>query len=105
MAIETRRNGNVYYYRKRRKGSRVISEYVGGGLVVSLEQHRAEIERERREAEREQLRAAKLSMAEIDQSLDRFSDMVDTLMAAELISMGFHQHKRQWRRRRNASKK
>ena len=104
MGIEARRNGNLYYYEKRREGSRVVSEYVGGGLVVSLEQHRAEIERERREAERERLRAAKMSMAEIDQALDRFSDMVDTLMAAELVSLGFHQHKRQWRRRRNGSK-
>jgi hypothetical protein len=104
MAIEARRNGNLYYYRKRREGSRVVSEYVGGGILVDLEQRRAESERAKREADRERLRVERMSMAEIDQALDRFSGMVDSLMAAELISKGFHQHKRQWRRRRNGSK-
>ena len=99
MALENRK-GNLYFYEKRREGDRVISEYVGSGIVADLAQKRAEIERERREAERERLRAAQMSMAEIDQALDRFSEMVDTLMAAELVSEGYHQHKRQWRRRR-----
>ncbi len=30
-----RRNG-LYYYRKRREGKRVVSEYVGGGLAGFL---------------------------------------------------------------------
>ena len=105
MGVEARhKSGKLYYYKKRREGGRVVSEYVGGGILVDLEQRRAENERAKREADREQLRIERMSMAEIDQSLDRFSNMVDTLMAAELISMGFHQHKRQWRRRRNGSK-
>jgi len=103
MALENRK-GNLYYYEKRREGDRVVSDYVGSGIVADLAQKRAEIERAKRAAERERLRAAKMSMAESDQALDRFSDLVDTLMAAELVSMGFHQHKRQWRRRRNGSK-
>jgi hypothetical protein len=102
MAIESRRNGNLYYYRKRREGSRVVSEYVGGGVLVELEQYRAEQERALREAERERLRIAKLSMAEVDAQIGRFSRMVDELVRAELIAAGYHQHKRQWRRRRES---
>ena len=100
MGIETRHDGKLYYYRKRREGDRVVSEYVGGGVVADLEQKRAEIARARREAEREQLKAAKMSMAEIDKALNEFGHTVDTLMAAELLLNGYHQHKRQWRRRR-----
>lgn len=100
MGIETRRNGNVYYYEKRREGDRVVSEYVGGGLVADLAQKRAELDRAQREAERERLRIERMSMAEVDAALDQFSKLVDTVMAAELLLNGYHQHKRQWRRRR-----
>jgi hypothetical protein len=102
MGVEARnKNGNLYYYRKRRVGDRVVSEYVGGGLVVDLAQRSAEIEQARKQAEREQLKAERMSMAEIDNALDDFSNMVDSLVEAELISLGFHRHKRQWRKRRN----
>ena len=100
MGLETRRNGNVYYYRKRREGNRVVSEYVGGGIIADLSQKRAELERAEQEAERERQRAEHMSMAEIDAQLDQFSRLVDTVMAAELVAQGYHQHKRQWRRRR-----
>ena len=101
MAIEARRNGNLYYYKKRRERDRVVSEYVGGGLVLDIEQKRAEIERERKQANRERLEAQRMSMADIDKALDGFSNMVDSLVEAHLISLGFHQHKRQWRKKRN----
>lgn len=100
MGIEARRNGKVYYYKKRREGDRVISEYVGGGLVVSLAKRQSEIERAQREAELAQRRAERMSMAELDRQMDEFSNLVDTVIAAELLLSGYHQHKRQWRRRR-----
>jgi len=99
MGVEQRK-GNLYFYRKRRDGDRVVSEYVGGGLVVSLAERQAEIERAQREAELAQRRAERMSMAEIDRQMDQFSHLVDTVMAAELLTLGYHQHKRQWRRRR-----
>jgi hypothetical protein len=102
MEIEVRnKNGNLYYYKKRRVGSKVISEYQGGGEIVSIIQHIEARDRAEKEAERERQRIERMSMAEIDKQIDDFSQMVDSLMAAELISKGFHQHKRQWRKRRN----
>jgi hypothetical protein len=100
MGLETRRNGNVYYYEKRRVGDKVVSEYLGSGIIADLAQRRAEIERTRREAEREKLKRHRMSMAEIDKSLDDFSRLCDALMTAELLLNGYHQHKGQWRRRR-----
>lgn len=100
MAIESRRNGNVYYYRKRREGDRVVSEYVGGGLLLHLSEYEDKRERLQREAAKLQQRRVRASMAEIDRQLDEFGEMVDLLVKAELLAMGYHQHKRQWRRRR-----
>lgn len=100
MGIEARRNGNIYYYKKRREGDRVVSEYVGGGLVISLAERQAEIEKAQREAALALRQAERMSLAEIDRQLDSFSKMVDALMTAELLTLGYHQHKRQWRRRR-----
>jgi hypothetical protein len=101
MGIEQRRNGNLYYYKKRREGGQVISEYQGGGELVHIYQHIEARERAEKEAERERQRIERMSMAEIDKQIDEFSRMIDTLMEAELIAKGFHQHKRQWRQRRN----
>jgi hypothetical protein len=101
MGIEARHNnGKLYYYKKRREGDRVISEYQGGGELVHILQHIEARDRAEKEAERARVKAERMSMAEIDKQIDDFSRMVDTLMEAELISKGFHQHKRQWRRRR-----
>ena len=74
--------------------------HTDGVLVVSLAERQAEIERAQREAELAQRRAERMSIAEIDQQMDQFSQLVDTVMAAELLTLGYHQHKRQWRRRR-----
>jgi hypothetical protein len=102
MGVEARhKSGQLYFYKKRREGNRVISEYVGGGQLVVLAEGQAQIERERKEREREEVHAARMSMAEIDQQLDSFSRMVDSLMEAHLVALGFHQHKRQWRKKRN----
>ena len=105
MGIEARhKSGKLYYYKKKRIGSKVVSEYKGGGELVPILQHIEARERAEKEAEREHQRIERMSMAEIDKQIDDFSRMVDTLMEAELISKGFHQHKRQWRRRRYGSK-
>jgi hypothetical protein len=105
MGIEARNNGNnLYYYKKKRVGGKVVSEYQGGGEIVHILQHIEARERVEKETERARVKAEQMSMAEIDKQIDDFSRMVDTLVEAELISLGFHQHKRQWRRRRYASK-
>ncbi len=101
MAAEARRNERSYFYKKRCEGNRVISEYVGGGQLVVLAEHQAQIERERKQREREEVRAARISMAEIDARINEFSKLVDTLIDAYLLTLGYHKHKRQWRRRRN----
>ena len=98
MGWETRGNGR-YYYRKRREGRRVVSEYVSsrfGSLVAMLDEERqAERERQRRaeRIEREQTRA-------MDAVMKQINDLVAATLNSVLTAEGFHRHKGQWRKKR-----
>ncbi len=100
MAWEQRARGGSYYVRKRRRGGRCVSEYIGGGgfanAVAAIDAaHRIERVGER-EAERERRAVA----ADEDAALDDVSAMAGTLATAALLAAGCHTHKGTWRRRR-----
>jgi hypothetical protein len=103
MGIETRK-GRLYYYKKRREGDRVVSEYVGGGELVHLAEYEAQKKQFRKDAERELFRRAQMSASEIDRYLDEMDGLIDGLVIGSLYAMGFHQHKGQWRRKRHGGK-
>jgi hypothetical protein len=99
MGWEERR-GHQYFYRKRRRNGRVVSEYVGCGewveALASLEmadRMQRAVEREERRDERDQVRAD-------EASLDELTALVDTLTTGCLLAAGYHTHKRTWRRKR-----
>jgi hypothetical protein len=100
MAWEDR-NGRMYYYRKRRQGNRVVSEYMGGGFsgqlaeILDLED-RQEAEHKRRELGKQKSRAAA-----IDSQVNEIEKYARTLTRACLLLAGYHTHKRQWRKRRD----
>jgi len=100
MAWENR-SGNYYYYRKRREGKRVLSEYIGAGLVGEM----AEIFDLADRAEAGQARGARLmerTNAEvIDGKINEFEKRVKAITKAVLLVSGYHPHKRQWRKRRD----
>jgi len=97
-----RRGDNLYYYRKRREGDHVVSEYVGRGEVAELIAHLDALEREQREAEREAWRQEQAEITAVDQMLDEAEGVVRTLTRAYLLAAGYHTHKGQWRRRRKS---
>ncbi len=99
MAWEDR-NGNRYYYRKRRIGDRVVSEYMGGGELASLFVMIDEGEQERRQWEREATRAERQEQQELDHQVDEVISLARTLADATLLAAGYHRHKGQWRKRR-----
>ena len=103
MGVETRK-GKLYYYRKRREGDRIVSEYVGGGELVHLVEYEARKQREQQRRERERLAAERMSIAKLDAGLDRLDNAIDTLMAATLGRASYHNHKGQWRKRRDCRK-
>lgn len=88
------RGSKSYYYKSRRVGGRVETEFFSG-LYAQLAA--AADEEERAERQRE------ASILAEDDSLDRqiaeAFDAVEDLARQELEQAGFYRHKRQWRRR------
>ena len=100
--MEWERRGNRrYYYRKRRIGDKVDSEYVGRGPLAELLAEEDECERQSRIAEQRRKQAARAEVKAIDDELDDYGDMVRTLTRAVLLANGYHPHKGQWRKKRN----
>lgn len=97
MGIETRRN-QQYYYQKRRIGRRVVSEYRGSGMLAELEAAAARLDRARGRAE---LAALQQQLADSG-ALTTFYGLVQTLTSATLAAAGYRQHKRgEWRKPRD----
>lgn len=95
MAWETRKNGN-YLYRKVKKRGKVRSVYIGRGDIAEIELHRQAERAAELEAQKLQRKEAEL----LDQKIDEFSELNKTLVDALFLINGYHQHKRQWRRKR-----
>ena len=99
MAFERRRNKS-YYYRKRRIGSRVISEYVGSDGVGALAEVMTERARAEAEAKRKEWAAIKDEQERLDAMVNDFGELATAYADAALLLAGCHQSKRVWRKRR-----
>ncbi len=95
MAWEQRSNRR-YYYRKRRDGRRVISEYVGSGASAGEAAALRALAYESRRARRRRWAAIRA----FDARVDRASDLVQALAHAALLVTGHRMHKGQWRKAR-----
>ena len=101
MGFEERHgNGKLYYYKKRREGERVVSEYVGSGELAEIIDLTTRLEQSRKQQKREEVQAQQASADRINSLVDKHSAMVDRMVEAHLLALGYHKHNRQWRRRR-----
>jgi hypothetical protein len=101
MAWE-RRGNNIYYYRKKREAGRVISKYVGKGVMA---REIASMDLAERKERYDRIRAMRQQEEEFglfDNQVTQVSLLVDQMVGGFLIIVGFHKHKGQWRRRRDA---
>jgi hypothetical protein len=102
MAWEHRQRGGPYYTRSRREDGRVVREYIGTGELAETLAHADEaIRRSRAERvarERDELEEAR----GLASAADELHEVVEVLTDAEMLAAGFHRHKGQWRRRRDA---
>jgi hypothetical protein len=96
-----RRGSKVYFYRSRRVGDRVLTEYLGTGPAAHLAASLAE----RRKADRQALADARQQFqacwdSAADQ-LRRLAVETNGLVATALSVSGYHCYDRRWRRRRS----
>ena len=94
------RGNERYYYRKRREGGHVISEYIGKGEIAELLAKMDMLDRAKRDGEQADAKAETDHREELDTELHRVSSIVETLLKASLLAEGCHTHKGQWRRQR-----
>jgi hypothetical protein len=99
MAWEDR-NGNRYYYRKRRVNGRVVSEYVGNGYAGELAAIFDNQERQQAEGKRRELRKQRQEAAKMDTQAGDVEKMTRAITNACLLLAGYHTHKGQWRKAR-----
>ena len=94
------RNGREYYYKKKRIGKQVSSEYVGTGYLAEWVAGQDDFLREQRSRERLAWESIKAEEKKMDSELESVGDITRLLLCAYLLLAGFHPHKGQWRRRR-----
>jgi hypothetical protein len=95
------RGNRLYYYRKRRAGQRVVTEYIGSGMAGSLIaelDHDEYLERaysaaEWKEQQNEQKR--------IESYMDKMQESINSVVRAVFLTSGYHAHKGQWRKIRH----
>jgi hypothetical protein len=104
MGWETRRNGRTYYYRKERRGRRVVSTYQGRGKIAALLAELDALDRERRQQERAEAQMARSEFAALAATPPELAMLLAEARAEVvrvLTAAGYYQHKRgEWRKRR-----
>ena len=92
--------GGRYYYRKKRIGRRVISEYVGSGWLATLSSM-SDQETRRQTAEEY---AAFMAEVKAERDLTRQIAAAEretmALVKAVILASGYYKHHGQWRRRK-----
>jgi hypothetical protein len=89
-----------YWYKSRREGQRVVSEYIGcgdtGRLCAALENQQVQ----ERVQERAQRQALATQERELDRQFDTLAGQLRGLVETALTVSGYHKHSGTWRRRR-----
>ena len=95
------RNGKRYYYRKIRRGRRVISEYVGAGEFADLMLELDEFDRAEKTDSRTAWKNEKDEAKRLNKDISQLAKIINSMARASLLVAGYHSHKGQWRQIRN----
>lgn len=93
-----KKGNRKYYYRSRREGDRVISEYMGVGPLAELQAEQDQAERLERQGRMRQQKKRRLEFKEAEQAADRAGNLINMITQAAYLVTGHYTHKRQWRK-------
>jgi hypothetical protein len=95
------RGDRKYFTLASRVGGRVVHEYLGAGEAAV--QAATEIDRRRAErtARAQEARGHRQDYQEASAPLNELARLTDLLAKGTLIALGYHQHDRTWRKRRD----
>ena len=100
MGWETR-GERSYFYKKVRRGGRVLSEYIGTGPLAEFMASKTIEKRFRRVTEGEAEQAQREALEAIERPLVEWCNQVEVFTRAVLEAAGYHRHARgRWRKRR-----
>ena len=97
-----KRGNQSYYYHKKRKSGQTVSTYAGRGVLAQLQVQILEDEQRVRQAGREDLRCIQQQDRDMDRQMGAAEKTLRLLTDARFYAEGFHKHKGQWRKRRDA---
>lgn len=90
---------NGYYYRNKRIGDKVVSEYVGGGYLGEFVAQADEEQRQAAQAKRQAWQAIVDADKQLDAMIDEVTEAMNVYAGALMLISGHYQHKRQWRKK------
>ena len=92
---------NRYFYRSRREGGKVVSEYFGQGDSGRLMAEILRFETIERMARRREEKDEREEAAEEDRGIAEWFERVEAVATGAMLAAGFHKHHGQWRRKRH----
>jgi hypothetical protein len=95
------RGDRKYYYRAFRVGGRPTREYLGFGEAALRAAARIEVRRAQQLARAEAARQHRHQYEQAAAPLVDVSQLTELLAKGTLIALGYHQHDRTWRKRRD----
>ena len=101
MAWE-KRGSSRYYYRKRRQGERVASEYLGNDQTSQVIYEIDRLLQEESLRAQAEWKRQKKEIQKMDKDIEFLTTMVRSLLRAKLLTSGYRPHKGQWRKKHHA---
>lgn len=95
------RGNRKYYYRKRRVGKKVLSEYIGAGPEAEKIVQEDERVKSQRNNERLAWKRRQAEIRTIDDALDSIERLTRTIINSHLLLAGYHTHRGEWRKKRH----
>jgi hypothetical protein len=90
-----------YFYLACRVGDRVTHEYLGSGEPAVRTANAIERRRAERTARAREARQHRQQHTDVAAPLDDLAHLTELLAKGALIALGYHQHDRTWRKRRD----